>query len=123
MELDSTALNRREKKLLNKIIFLSKITPHKLVSTDLIKQQPEYDKYYFYQLRSFGLINTYHLTEPNEKAHWRPDNGTYVTEKGLHYKDWYWEHLRQFLYKSVMTPIAISLLTNLVLYLLEKYPK
>lgn len=123
MELDSIVLNRKEKKLLKKIIFLSRISAHKLVSTDLIKSQPEYDKYYFYQLRYFGLISTHHLSEPNEKARWRPDNGTYVTEKGLHYKDWHWEHLRQFLFRSVLTPIAISLLTNFVLYLLEKHPK
>lgn len=123
MELDSIMLNHKEKKLLNKIIFLSKRTDHGLTSTDLIKEQPEYDRYYFYQLRSFGLIGTHHLPEPNEKARWRPDNGTYVTDKGLHYNDWHWEHLRIFIYKSVMTPVVITLLTNLALYFLEKYVK
>lgn len=123
MELDSIVLNHKEKKLLNKIIFLSKRSDHGLASADLIKEQPEYDRYYFYQLRNFGLIGTHHLPEPNEKAHWRPDNGTYVTDKGLHYKDWHWEHLRIFIYKSVMTPIVITLLTNLALYFLEKHVK
>lgn len=123
MELDSIVLNRKEKKLLKKIIFLSNRADHGLASTDLIKQQSEYDKYYFYQLRDFGLIGTHHLPEPNEKTYWRPENGTYVTDKGRHYKDWHWEHLRIFIYKSVMAPIVITLLTNLVLYLLEKHLK
>ena len=120
MELNEIYLNRQERKLLKKINFLTNQGKIKLVRIDKLVKQPEYNRYYFYKLRRSNLVATHHYTEAMEKVHYRPDNGFCSTPDGLHYFDWHWEHLRQFMYRSVLVPIIVSIITNLVWLLFKK---
>lgn len=120
MELNEISLNRQERKLLKKINFLTHNGKLRIVQTDKLMNEPEFNRYYFYQLRKLGLVETHHFPDPNEKAHYRPENGFCSTEDGLHYFDWHWEHLRQFMYRSVLVPIFVSIIANIVIYLIKQ---
>lgn len=123
MELDKIVLNRKEWKLLNKINFLTDYGNKRLIKAEIVTSQPEFDLYYFYQLRNYGLVETHHYPEPEESYHYRPDNGIASTQKGLHYNDWHWEHLRQFLYRSVTVPVIVSIIANLVILVVKHFYK
>lgn len=123
MELDKIVLNSKERKLLKKINYLTNFGKIKLIKVEIVINQPEFDRYYFFQLKNYGLVGTHHYSEPQDKYHYRPDNGVCSTEKGLHYFDWHWEHLRQFLYRSVTVPIIISIIANLVILVVKHFYK
>lgn len=121
MDLSKVFLNRQERKLLRKINFLTDKGKTRLVKIEVLTGEPEYTEYYFRQLQKFGLVGTHHYPEKGEDLHYRPENGFCSTPDGLHYFDWHWEHLRQFMYRSVFVPIAVSIIANLVILLIEKF--
>lgn len=114
MELNEIYLNRQERKLLRKINFLTDQGNVRLVKAETLATQPEYNEYYFSHLKRLGLVDTHHYPESNDNAVYRPDNGFCSTGDGLHYFDWHWEHLRQFLYRSVLIPILVSFVTTIL---------
>lgn len=123
MELNEIILNRQERKLLKKINVLTNYGKIRLVQSEKLMNEPEFSHYYFSQLKQLGLVATHHYHEPNENTHYRPDNGFCSTDRGLHYFDWHWEHLRQFMYRSVLIPIVVSIIANLVIYLIKQLYK
>lgn len=121
MDLSKVILNRQERKLLRKINFLTDKGKTRLVKIEVLTGEPEYTEYYFRQLQKFGLVGTHHYPEKGEDLHYRPENGFCSTPDGLHYFDWHWEHFRQFMYRCVFVPIAVSIIANLVILLIEKF--
>lgn len=119
MDLSKVVLNRQERKLLKKINALTDQGQVRLVKAEKLISQPEFNRYYFYRLRELHLVGTHHYPEPGDKTHYRPDNGFYSTPDGLHYFDWHLEHLRQFMYRSVLVPIVVSIIANLVILLVK----
>lgn len=120
MELSEINLNRQERKLLKKINFLTDNGKIRLVQSERLINEPEFNRYYFYQLRKLGLVETHHYPEPSDKVRYRPDNGFCSTDRGIHYFDWHWEHLRQFMYRSVLIPIIVSIIANVTIYLIKQ---
>ncbi len=123
MELNEIFLNKQERKLLKKINFLTNNGQTRLVQIEKLTSQPEFNKYYFYKLRELGLVGTHHYPEPEDKVRYRPDNGFYSTPDGLHYSDWHWEHFRQFCYRSILVPIIVTIIANLVILLIKQLYK
>lgn len=121
MNLSKVFLNRQERKLLKKINFLTNQGQTRLVKIQKLTGEPEYTDYYFGELRQLGLVGVHHYPEESENTHYRPDNGFHSTPDGLHYFDWHWEHLRQFMYRSVLVPIIVSIIANLIILLIEKF--
>lgn len=111
MQLNKIELNGCERKLLNKIICLSNgSAKNGWVTTEQLHKQPEFENYYFDSLVKQGLVeigqshsNPTHIA--NDLA--RP------TEDGRHYNDWHFQHLKDFLMRSVLTPIVVSAITTL----------
>ena len=47
-------------------------------------------------------------------------NGFCLTHKGLHRREFSWLEIRQFLFRSILTPIVVSILTTIALHWLAQ---
>lgn len=106
---------RTERKILRRLIRHS-LKGQNVVSFDDLKIK---DKFYPYDLEKKELIEIIGTGLEDEYGKFQNYNYAKLTEKGRHYFSFQWEEIKLFLFKSVLVPIVVSIITTILALLIR----
>ena len=106
---------RTERKILRRLIRHS-LKGQNVVSFDDLKIK---DKFYPYDLEKKELIEIIGTGLEDEYGKFQNYNHAKLTEKGRHYFSFQWEEIKLFLFKSVLVPIVVSIITTILALLIR----
>ncbi|WP_347981108.1 hypothetical protein [Limosilactobacillus portuensis] len=106
---------RKERIILRKLI-KNYIKGRKIVSFQELNIK---DEFYPKDLEKKNLVTIVGTGRKDEYGKFEYYNHLQLTEQGKHYFSFRWERIKMFLLKSVLVPIAVSIITTILVLLIK----